>query len=183
MAPSEFKTTGNLITALFERYKTNMQRVAHGILKNADEADDVVQDAMIKIIKNINMIEDIDSRRCANFVYTIVKNTALDALRKKKKEMEQMVTKDVSDFVNIIGEEIDFNVFETDYGFSEEMQEYLSKLKEIDKDIICLRYGNDFSDEEISKLLGIEPDAVRKRLSRARKHLTDIIKERGKTNG
>lgn len=183
MAPSEFKTTGSLITALFERYKANMQQIATGILKDASEADDVVQDAMVKIIKNIHMVDDIDSRRCANFVYTIVKNTALDVFRKKQKEMEQLVTNDVSDFVNIIGEEIDFDVFEPDYGFSEGMQEYLSQLKEIDKDIICLRYGNDFSDEEISTPLGIGPDAVRKRLSRARTHLAEIIKERGKANG
>ncbi|MCQ4637887.1 RNA polymerase sigma factor [Anaerovorax odorimutans] len=183
MAPSEFKTTGSLITALFERYKTNMQRVAHGILKNADEADDAVQDAMIKIIKNIHMVDDIDSRRCANFVYTIVKNTALDVFRKKQKEMGQMVTNDISDFVNIIGEEINFDVFEPDYGFSEGMQEYLSQLNEMDKDIICLRYGNDFSDEEIGRLLGMKPDAVRKRLSRARKHLAEIIEERGNANG
>ncbi|MCI7301254.1 hypothetical protein NIA71_07240 [Ihubacter massiliensis] len=56
MAPSEFKTTSSLITALFERYKVSMQRIAHGILKNANKADDAVQDAMIKIIKNIHII-------------------------------------------------------------------------------------------------------------------------------
>lgn len=180
MAPKEFKTTSSLITALFSRYKTAMHQVAYSILKDSHAADDAVSDSMVKIIHCIHMIQDIDSVKCANYVYTIVKNTALDAYRKREKEFENTVTNDPVAFVNIVGEEIDFDVFEPDYGFGEEMQRYLSMLREADKDIICLRYGSEFTVDEIGQMLGLKPDAVRKRLSRARMKLARIIEERGK---
>ena len=45
-----------------------MQRVASRILKDPQSAEDTVSEAMIKIIKNVDIIDDIESKKCANFV-------------------------------------------------------------------------------------------------------------------
>ena len=86
----------DFITAIFNKYRHSMKRVASRILKDPQSAEDTVSEAMIKIIKNVDIIDDIESKKCANFVYTITKNTALDLYRKKlhivKKILSAMIS-------------------------------------------------------------------------------------------
>ena len=65
--------------------------------------------------------------------------------------------------------------FDGFYGFSEETMILLGELKESDKDILCLKYGDDYSAIEISEILEIREETVRKRLSKARKRLSEIL--------
>jgi RNA polymerase sigma factor (sigma-70 family) len=47
-------------------------------------------------------------------------------------------------------------------------------LTDIDRRILGLRYGEEMSHREIGKIIGMEPDAVRKRISRALIRLREI---------
>ena len=51
----------------------------------------------------------------------------------------------------------------------------LSQLSESDRQILALRYWEDFSLEEICQILGISRDSANKRLSRARIRLENIL--------
>ena len=127
------------------------------------EFDDIVQLAMIKIMKNIDKIDDIDTDRCKHFIMVITKNTALNELSKKKNQ--KTVTFLPADMVNIVGGKPDLQEFGEAYGFSEEITILLGELKESDKDILCLKYGDDYSDWEISEILEIREEwqTVRRR--------------------
>ncbi|MCC2865359.1 MAG: sigma-70 family RNA polymerase sigma factor [Clostridiales Family XIII bacterium] len=173
MSPKDFEIDADLIEALFLRYRKTMQRIANAIVKDVHEADDIVSLAMIKIMKNIGKIDNIDTDRCKHFIMVITKNTALSELSKKKNR--KTVTFAPTEMVNIVGGNIDLHEFEGAYGFSEEITTLLAELKEGDKDILCLKYGDDYSDTEISEILEIKEDTVRKRLSRARKRLGEIL--------
>ena len=88
---SGFRSKADLIAAIFNRYRHSMQQVAYKILKDTQFAEDTVSEAMIKIIRNVELINDIDSKGCANFVYTITKNTALDLYRKRQSENKKCI--------------------------------------------------------------------------------------------
>lgn len=170
MSPLRYKSKSDFITAIFNKYRHSMQRIATHILKDTQSAEDTVSEAMIKIIKNINLIDDIESKRCANFVYTVTKNTAIDFYRKSQKEAEcHTAYNDVN--------AISYDTFESQYGFGEQMQSYLSKLSQIDIDIIALKYGDDFTYREIGLILEISEHSVRQRALRARKKLESMIEE------
>ncbi len=87
MSSLNHNSKSDFITAIFNKYRHSMQRVASRILKDPQSAEDTVSEAMIKIIKNVDIIDDIESKKCANFVYTITKNAALDLYRKNKKKL------------------------------------------------------------------------------------------------
>ena len=55
----------DFITAIFNKYRHSMKRVASRILKDPQSAEDTVSEAMIKIIKNVDIIDDIESKKCA----------------------------------------------------------------------------------------------------------------------
>lgn len=174
MTSPEFGSSSDLISALFNRYKYNMQRIAFSILQDTQYAEDAVSESMIKIIKNIGMIDDIDTTKCANFVYTITKNTALDFYRKKKREREFC---DANNMFRNIKEDISYDIFESRYGFGEQMRQYMEELADVDIDIIGLKYGDDFTYKEIGILLNMSEENVRKRASRAKQKLAAMIME------
>lgn len=88
MSSLNHNSKSDFITAIFNKYRHSMQRVAIRILKDPQSAEDTVSEAMIKIIKNVDIIDDIESKKCANFVYTITQNAALDLYRKKLESMQ-----------------------------------------------------------------------------------------------
>ena len=174
---SGFRSKADLITAIFNRYRHSMQQVAYKILKDTQFAEDTVSEAMIKIIRNVELINDIDSKGCANFVYTITKNTALDLYRKRQSENKKCIADYDVEKVNDLEEAINCDVFESAYGFGEKMSRYINELAPIDIDIIGLKYGDGFTYREIGLILEMNEDAVRKRAFRAREKLEIMIRE------
>jgi len=154
-----------------------MQRIAYKILKDTQFAEDIVSESMIKIIRNINIIDDVDTKRCANFVYTITKNTALDLYRKRQNENKKHITDYDVENVNNLEDKTNCDIFESAYGFGEQMSRYINELAPIDIDIIGLKYGDDFTYREIGLILEMSEDAVRKRASRARDKLEMMIRK------
>lgn len=67
---------------IYNKYKKMMFWIASQILTDERDIDEVVQDSFIKIIRNLDKIEKINSKKTKSFISIIVKNTAIDAYRK-----------------------------------------------------------------------------------------------------
>ena len=159
----------DFITAIFNKYRHSMKRVASRILKDPQSAEDTVSEAMIKIIKNVDIIDDIESKMRQLCIY-YYKNTALDLYRKSKKKLRIVHTYCEKDTIS-------YDIFESQYGFGDQMQSYLSRLSQIDVDIIALKYGDNFTYREIGLILEMSEDSVRQRAVRARKKLETMIQK------
>jgi len=68
--------------ALFDRYHRRVFAVAIGVVKNPEDANDVVQDAFIKVHKHIGNFQGNSS--FYTWLYRIVMNLAIDHLRKRR---------------------------------------------------------------------------------------------------
>ena len=53
----------------------------------------------------------------------------------------------------------------------------ISKLPENYKQVFLLKFSHELTDNEISEILDIKPDNVRKRISRVREKLKNILKK------
>lgn len=89
----------------------HMLYIADSILHDVHLAEDAVSEAFIKIINNLDKINPKDCYWTRGFVVIIVRNVALDMLRKQKKSKETMIDFDDSisyedlNFDNITAEE------------------------------------------------------------------------------
>ena len=92
------------------------------------------------------------------------------SLSKKAKEAENCATYCEKDTIS-------YDIFESQYGFGDQMQSYLSRLSQIDVDIIALKYGDNFTYREIGLILEMSEDSVRQRAVRARKKLETMIQK------
>ena len=152
--------------------KESMYKTAIVILKNEDDAYDVLQEALIKMYKNITKLENKEaflfwSRR-------IIVNCCYDLINKNKKIVD-MTNKLVDTF-----EETREDIYNCE-------DELVKKLEQLDPDLrltVTLYYYNDLSTKEIGEILEIPVGTVKSRLSRARGKLYEILKEeRREANG
>lgn len=153
--------------------------IALKMLKNKEDAEDLSQEALIKVYKNIDSFNMDSSFK--TWMYRIVVNTCLDHMRKNK-------TTVVSIDKPIKTEHNEFQVDLEDkrptpeeiFERKETQKLIISALNQLDdsfKTAIILRDINDFSYEEISDILTCSMGTVKSRISRGRQKLREIIEK------
>ena len=137
--------------------ENGMYRLSYSILKNEEDAQDAVQEAIYNAYKNLEKLKD--KRKFKSWIYKIVANTSFEILRNKKNyiDIEQE---------NIAAEKIDIDTNLT-------LWKAVQGLEQPYRTTITLFYYEDMSIKEISEITGSKVDAIKKQLSRGR----DKIKE------
>lgn len=125
-------------------------------VKDGDEAEDIVQDAMLKLW----VVRDRLIGPTEGFAMAVVRNLSLDYLRKKHHfnsltDMEKMEMEDVS--------------HDTDGEKTEELMRIVGALPERQQTILRLHDMEGVSYEEISSVTGIPMTALRQTVSRTRR--------------
>ncbi len=142
--------------------QNSLYLLAFSILKNDEDAKDAVQDALIQAYRNLDSLRDKSKFR--PWIMKILTNCAYAALRKKA-PAEQIET-------------------QWDLAAPEERIDISTKLSLWEavqllplpyRTVVTLYYYENLSVKEIGKITDSRPDAVKKRLSRAREQLKQIL--------
>ena len=167
----------NKLEALYEKYRLDMFKVAYRVLKDYHLAQDAVQSAFIKLLNNLDNIEQIDSRKTRAFVIIVTRNISINFYRKRQRQ-NNVVLEDIE---NILADESQF--IDDKIINAELLDKITLKIKNLYEpyaDILTLRYLYHYSDKEIAELLGISHENVRTRLHRAKRSLIkEIMKDEG----
>lgn len=161
------------ITKIYKLYSGTMLYVANSILHNIHNAEDAVSEAFLKIIKNLKKINPIDCSRTRRFIIIIVRNVALDILRKQR-QSQTIPLEDYNE--NLAYDELNYNNV-TAKEACDKIIACINRLNKNYSDILNLKIEFDYSNEEIGKILGISTGNVKMRLSRARKALMVELKK------
>ena len=137
-------------------------------MQNRDEAEDVMQDAFVKIFTNIKAFKNEGSFE--GWAKRIAVNTALTALKVKKRIYFERNLE--------IVETIEFDGEEQDLINLPEILACMAALPEGYRTIINLCLVEEFTHKEIAEKLGISESTSRSQLSRARQALLKLLKEK-----
>lgn len=159
----------------YQNHKQLMLFLANRYASCADDADDLVQDALIRLMHHIPTLKGLDKEKSAKYVALTVKTTFLDYERGRHNEL--MLCMDESDFERIIEKQLP----ELDMDYKVSVSIAVAQLKaEIPlRDWLILegKYITGFSDEEIGALVGVTPASVRMLLYRAREKARAVLGE------
>ena len=61
-------------------------RVEYGV---KTEAEDILHEAFLRLWQKVETLRDLPEKRCFNYVYTTVRNTALSHLRRSSRRLTQ----------------------------------------------------------------------------------------------
>jgi RNA polymerase sigma-70 factor (ECF subfamily) len=68
---------------IYNKYKSLLFYVANNILADPSLSEDVVHQAFIKIIENLDKIENINCHKTKSYIVTIVKHCAINIYKSK----------------------------------------------------------------------------------------------------
>ncbi|HAN00112.1 MAG TPA: RNA polymerase subunit sigma-70 [Marinilabiliales bacterium] len=162
-------TTDEFKTKVFS-LKDRLYRFSKRMLNDEVEAQDVVQDVLMKLWSQKEELYKCQSIEA--FAMTMVKNRSLDKTRQKTNRFAKS--------------EILKQQFETvDYGNTYEqkemgmiVREIIGQLDEPQKTIIHLRDIEEYEFDEIAPLVNMNVETIRVNLSRARKKVREEFKNR-----
>ena len=164
----------NAFNILVKRYKDKLVNHIFYYVKNREKAEDIVQDAMVRVYLNKDKYTGI--AKVSTWVYTIANNLAKTELTKSKRVVKFSITGKDGD--------ADFEIHDkkavTDgpllkNELKEKLTESIEKLEDKFRDIIILRDVDEMSYEDIGATLDIPVGTVKSRLNRARLNLRDIV--------
>lgn len=158
---------------LMDMYQEKFFRIGFSILKDYNLTLDAIQEAFIKVYKNIPKIDM--SKNIHTFLVKIIVNTAIDIYRQNKTLYDGIIISqdDIDNYpIKSVNEEA---------GSSAEREEIKEKIKEVLEQLpqkfrltLHLRDVEGFSIDDIAQIMETEPATVRWRLFKARK----LFKER-----
>ncbi len=134
---------------LFKLYHRKLYGISYSILKNKDDAEEVLQIVLMKLIK-------MDSELLPNenewtWIYSVMKNASINYIRKNKS------TYDIDDMYYISSDDNNIeNVLDKD-----RFNRIISCLKEDEKEIVSLKIISDFSFAEISDIVNMPEGTVK----------------------
>ncbi|OSZ79930.1 RNA polymerase subunit sigma [Chitinophagaceae bacterium IBVUCB2] len=160
---------------LVNRYQNYVFTLTLRMIKSREDAEEVAQDVFIKAYKYLADFKG--ASKFTTWLYTIVNNTCISFLRKKKLDIHSLDNEKVFEAADNQDSGMKANMVEQKSKLAM-VNESINLLNPDDAQIITLFYKAEQSLEETAKILGIETNAAKVRLFRARTRL----KEKMETN-
>ncbi len=159
---------------LVKRYQNFVFTITLRYTDNREDAEEISQDIFVKAFKSL-----ADFRGASKFstwLYTIVTTTCITFLRKKKLQTHSLDNEKVFEVADSVDSGMRANQIEQK-SRAGMVNEAIKMLNPDDAKMITLFYKGEQSLEEISQILGIEPNAAKVRLHRARQRLKEKMEK------
>ncbi len=155
---------------LFNSYGKQMLYVANSVLGNLQDAEDAVQDALIRIASRIDRIDLENPARVRGYVLTAAKNSAKNLLKQRS---ARAATVDLDSVFDVASADAD-----DDNSGYEEILDCIRSMDPLYRDVLYYRFVEEMSEKDIAYLLGRKYGAVKMQIKRGRAMLIKSIKEK-----
>jgi RNA polymerase sigma-70 factor (ECF subfamily) len=149
--------------------KNKLYRFAKRLMINYAEAEDVVQEVFLRLWSKREQLNEV--RSIEALAVTITKNLCLDKLKSKSSKNYEL--KNYHEQATTI---TPYTAMETSDSYKK-VNELINQLPDQQKMIIHLRDIEGYEYEEIAEMTGMNPNAIRVNLSRARKKIRDLMEK------
>jgi len=161
-----------ILSELLKRYNSRIYRLAYGILRNPQDAEEVIQEVFLRLFQKLDSFKGESS--FSSWLYRVAINTTYMKLREKRNADvlsletvgrfldEQAEKRGGSEWISRPDEEL-----LTEEGMKL-ISDAIEELPDDFKTVLILRDVDGLSTEEVGKVLNLSPPAVKSRLHRAR---------------
>lgn len=160
----------------FERiYKENyhkMHYAALGLLKQPQEAENAVHEAFLALAERFERYRHFNDREMTGFCVSIVKNKAIDLIRRSRRYSEEELS------ALVLFDESYQRSPELALERDEERKRILRALRnvsEVYRETLILKYYYELDNGEIAKIQGVAKKTVEMRLYRGKEKLREVM--------
>jgi RNA polymerase sigma-70 factor (ECF subfamily) len=165
---------------LIDRFEPALYSYAYGILQNTFDAQEVVQDAILRAHRALT--RQYDEARCRElalrpWLFKTVRNLCLNKRRSKTRALEQPLESfddgRIGPFVREHGSDLERQ------QDAEMLRSAMSALPVEARELIVLRFMEEMSYADIAKTVGTSEAALRGKVFRSLKLLRDALEKKG----
>ena len=161
----------SLFVSLVQKYEEPFLRKAMSIIHDEREAEDIVQEAFVKIYLNAAKFKAVEGAQFSSWGYRILINTALTHYAKRKRTSTQTVELD-EEIWQLIPDK-NLRQFEKK-EFMDEVASVLSRMPPLFAQALTAFFIEGKPQEEIAKQEGVSVGAIKTRVHRAKKEFEKI---------
>ena len=164
------------IGKVIAEYEVPLVRYVTGIIKDPEQARDIVQDAFIKFLKELEKGSDLKNERA--WLYRVSHNLALDFLRKFKRRSDNL-----DDVLPAMKDET-VKTPDAELNLKEQKELVLKSLEELnerEQKIINMKVRDNRSYKDIAEAMDLTVNNVGFILHRAMKKLAAIFKDKSES--
>lgn len=153
-----------IFTVLLERHQDAFLRKARSIIRNEEDAEEIVQDTFTKVYVNAEKFEVREGAKFTSWAYRILMNTAFTRYQKRVKEGQRVMNLD-PEFEQLIGSETEHSGFE---GRKDAIDRVLVRMPEHFVYVLRLHYLERWSHQDIANETGETVGTIKARIHRAK---------------
>ncbi len=156
---------------LVKKYQKGVHALAWRKIGDFHIAQEITQDAFLKAYQKLRTLKN--HNRFAGWLYVIAARLCSDWLRKNPLPEQSLEITDVNEVAQVSYSRYLAEKQATDANETrrEVVKELLQKLPESERTVMTLHYLGEMTIKAISEFLGVSPNTVKSRLSRARNRL------------
>lgn len=165
---------------IFDQYHKRVYRIAYGVLRQREDALDVVQEVFIKLFRSIKNFKG--KSNFYTYLYRMAMNTAIDHSRKMKRAPFLSIDEE-SGFQPSDAAENRPDHIVAQKELEERVRWAMDKLPPDQKAALAFREVEGLSYQEIAESMGCSIGTVMSRLHYGRKKLQELLKDVFKKGG
>ena len=154
--------------ALVGRYHTRFYHMAYRWLLNAEDAEDVVQQAFLKLWSGKAKWKRGKKAKFSTWFYRILYNQSIDLMRTRKATFVEL---DKTPLASADNQEHDLATQQQNHH----LQQILAQLPENQRMAVQLFYFEELKQKDIAKIMGLSVKALESQLSRAKHALREQL--------
>ncbi len=166
-------STPSFFAKLVRKYEGPFLRKAMSIVRDEKEAEDIVQEAFVKIYMNAAKFKKQEGAQFSSWGYRILINTALTHYAKRKREGLHSAQLD-EEIWQLIPDK-NLRQFEK-REFQDEVASVLSRMPPLFASVLTAFFIEGRPQEEIAKEEGVSVGAIKTRVHRAKREFEKIYK-------
>jgi RNA polymerase sigma-70 factor (ECF subfamily) len=151
-------------------YSSRVLGAVYGQAGDAGEVEDIAQEVFVRVWKSISQLREVELFE--PWLYRLASNTACDFLRRKRRRKDMRLG-DMSDEQALAVEaKASTSTFESDEARREAVRLtglLLARLSDADRELLTLKEVQGLSLRELETIYGVNTNAMKVRLFRARK--------------
>lgn len=153
-----------IFAVLLERHQEAFLRKARGIIRNEEDAEEIVQDTFTKVYMNADKFEVREGAKFTSWAYRILMNTAFTRYQKRVKEGQRVMNLD-PEFEQLIGDKSEHSAFE---GKRDAIDRVLERMPTHFVYVLRLHYLERWSHQDIADETGETVGTIKARIHRAK---------------
>lgn len=161
----------SIFARLVRKYEQPFLRKALSIVREQEEAEDVVQEAFLKIYRYAGTFKKQEGASFSSWGYRILVNTALTHYQKRKKQGKATV--ELSEEIWALIPDKDLRQFEK-AELTDEIASVLTRMPEAFARVLSSFFLEGKSQEEIAQREGVSVGAIKTRVHRAKSEFKKI---------